>query len=131
MLTNKRQWIVGPAFLFQENIDVEIDVGIDRISQDLNFHINVTITRYSNETNILNQQPEKQSHCSITVNWEYCSSFSKIVRHIAWIVKLKRNWVFSKYNLNKPNFNYLSVNELQENESIILKLCQNIIPSGN
>ena len=42
-LTNKRQWIAGPAFLFQQNIDVEIDIGVYRISQDLNFQNNVTI----------------------------------------------------------------------------------------
>ena len=43
----------------------------------------------------------------------------------AWIVKLKHNCVASKYNLNKPNFNYLSVDKLQDSKSIILKLCQN------
>ena len=124
-LTNKHQWIAGPAFLFQQNIDVETDVGIYRISQDLNLQSNVTITHYSKETSILNKQPEKRSLCSIRVNWEYYSSFNKIIRHITWIVKFKRNWVASTYNLNKPNFNYLPVDELQKNESIILKLCQN------
>ena len=95
-LTNKHWWIPGPAFLFQQNIDVEIDEGVHRISQDLNFQNNLTINHYSKETSILNQQPEKQPHCSIRVNWEYYSSFSKIVRHIAWIVKLKRNCLASK-----------------------------------
>ena len=90
-LTNKHRWIAGPAFLFQQNIDVEIDVGVHRIGQDLNFQSNVTINHYSKETSIFNQKPENQSHCSIRVHWEYYSSFSKIVRHIAWIVKLKRN----------------------------------------
>ena len=85
----------------------------------------VTITHYSKETSILNKQPEKQSLCSLRVNREYYSSFNKIIRHIAWIVELKCNWVASTYILIKPNFNYLSVDELQENESIILKLCQN------
>ena len=93
-------------FLFQQNIDVEIDVGVYRIIQHLNFQSNVAINQYSKETSILNQNPEKQSHCSIRVNWEYYSSFSKIVRDIAWIVKLKRNCVASKDNLNKPNYIY-------------------------
>ena len=39
--------------------------------------------------------------------------------------KLKRNWIASKYSLNKPNFNYLSIDKLQESKSIILKLFQN------
>ena len=37
----------------QENIDVEIDVGVYRISQDLNFQSNVTINQYSKEASIL------------------------------------------------------------------------------
>ena len=125
MLTNKHQWIAGPAFLVQQDIDIKIDVGIFGISQDLNFQSNVTINNYSKETSTLKQKPEKQPHCSISANWEYYSSFSKIVGHIAWIVKLKRNCVASKYNLNKPNFYYLSVDKLQDSKSIILKLCQN------
>lgn len=100
-------------------------VGIDSISQDLNFQNNVNITRYSKETSILNQQSEEQSHRSIRISWEYNSSISKVVKHIAWIVKLKRNWVASKYNLNKPNFKHLSVDKLKESESIIWKPCQN------
>ena len=39
--------------------------------------------------------------------------------------KLKRNWITSKYSLNKPSFNYLSVDKLQESQQIILKLFQN------
>ena len=124
-LTIKHRWIAGPVFLFQQNIDVEIDVRVHRIGQDLKFQSNLTINHYSKETSVLNRQPEKQSHCRIRINWEYYSSFSKIVRHIAWIIKLKRNWIASKYNLSKPNFNYLSVDELRETESIIFKLCQN------
>ena len=76
MLTNKHPWIAGPAYLVQQNIDIKIDVGIFGIS-------NVTINNYSKETSILKQQPEKQPHCSISDNWEYYSSFSKIVRHTA------------------------------------------------
>ena len=72
-LTNKHRWIAGPAFLFQQNIDVEIDVGVYKISQDLNFQSNVTINQCSKVASILNQQPEKQFHCIIRVNWEYYS----------------------------------------------------------
>ena len=45
-LTNKYRWIAGPAFLFKQNIDVEIDVKVYRIIQDLNFQNNVTINQY-------------------------------------------------------------------------------------
>ena len=85
-LINKHRWILGPTFLFHQNIDVEIDGGIDRISQDLYFRSNITIIHYSKKTSTLSQQPEKQSHWSIIVNLEYYSSFSKIIRHIAWTV---------------------------------------------
>ena len=78
-LTNKYQSTAGAAFLFQQNIDVEIDVGKYRISQYLNFKSNVTINIYSKETSMLNQQPEKQSHCNIRVNWENYSPFSKLI----------------------------------------------------
>ena len=78
-LTNKYQWIAGADFLFQQNIDVEIDVGKYRISPYLNFKRNVTINIYSKETSMLNQQPEKQSHCNIRVNWENYSPFSKLI----------------------------------------------------
>ena len=58
-LTNKHRWIAGPAFLFQQNINVEIDVGVYKISQDLNFQSNETINQCSKVASILNQQPEK------------------------------------------------------------------------
>lgn len=53
--------------LFQQNVNEEIDVGIESISQDLNFQNNANITDYSKETSILNQLLWTQSHCSIRV----------------------------------------------------------------
>lgn len=78
--------------------------------QDLNFQDNVNITHNSKETSTPDPQPEKKS--SQRVHFEYCSSLSKIVRHTAWIVNPKCNWIAS--------FKYLSVVKLQESELIIL-----------
>ena len=79
-------------------------------SQNLNFQDNVNITHNSKETSTPDPQAKKKS--SQKVRFEYCSSLSKIVRHTAWIVSLKCNWVAS--------FKYLSVVKLQESELIIL-----------
>ena len=58
-------------------------------------------------------------------NWCYYSSLSKLVRHLAWILKLKRNWIQLKRGTKKRgDFSQLSVSELQRNRNILVTLSQ-------
>ena len=59
------------------------------------------------------------------INWCYYSSLSKLVRHLAWFLKLKRSWIRWKRGTKKgEDFSQLSVSELQHSRDILVRLSQ-------
>ena len=76
---------------------------------------------------------QKVAHANVAINqpigkiihWESYSSWSKLVRHIAWIIKLKTDWVNKKRCINRTtDFSYLSQNDLELGIKTICKLVQ-------
>ena len=61
---------------------------------------------------------------TLPFNWEYYSSWDKLTQHIALIIKIKGNWLTSKHSTQKPNFKFISINELHESELNILRFFQ-------
>ena len=61
---------------------------------------------------------------TLPFNWEYYSSWDKLTRHVALIIKIKRNCLGSKRSTQKPNFKFVSVSEFHESELNILRFCQ-------
>ena len=59
------------------------------------------------------------------INWCCYSSVSKLVRHLEWILKLKRCWIQWKRGTKKrEDFSRLSVSELQQSRDILVRLPQ-------
>ena len=58
-------------------------------------------------------------------NWCYYSSLSKLVRQLAWILKLKRNWKqWKRGTKRRKDFSQLSVSKLQHSRDILVRLSQ-------
>ena len=59
------------------------------------------------------------------VKWDHYSSWNTLLRHTAWIIKLKNNWIsWKRGNKASENFNVLHVSEIKEAETVLLKLSQ-------
>ena len=86
-----------------------------------------------------NQQTEnltlnqKVAHANATINqpidkivhWDSYSSWNKLLRHIAWIIKLKTKWVNIKRCISRTtDFSYLPPKDLELGIKTICKLAQ-------
>ena len=106
-------WFTGPNFIKQA-------------SSIYNFDSNEN-GRNTTETAAINQYQDLNVYISEvkstvpntsrrTIFWEYYSSWNKIKRHLAWIVKLKANWLERKRKKKeRENFNFVTLN----NQSLI------------
>ena len=89
------------------------------------------------ESRTLNQQTDnltlnqKVAHANVAINqpidkiinWDSYSSWNKLVRHIALIIKLKTNWVNKKRCINRTTyFSYLLPKDLELGLKTICKL---------
>ena len=88
----------GPKFLLINDFNIE--------TQNEKFSVNsVNIT--------------KSSVKKFTFNWEYYSSFTKLTRHIAWIIKLLKNWLnYKREHSSKEDFSYLKFNDIVEDRAL-------------
>ena len=60
-----------------------------------------------------------------TIFWEYYSSWNKEKYHVAWIVKLKENWLKRKQKEKEcENFNFVTCEELLKSKTYLLKMLQ-------
>ena len=104
-LSSNSVWFQGPKFLLQENFFSPKDLNTFSVNT-----INIAKTKVQN----------------FKINWEYYSSLLKLTRHLAWIIKLKRNWISCKKGEpHRENFTFLKLSEMKESRSILLHLSQN------
>ena len=97
-------WFQGPKSLLQENFFSPKDLNTFSV-----ITINIAKTKVQN----------------FTINWEYYSSLLKSTRNLAWIIKLKRNWInWKKGESHRENFTFLKLSEIKESRSILLHLSQ-------
>ena len=68
---------------------------------------------------------KKQSNLASKINWERYSSFFTLTRHVAWIIKLKTNWIKRKRGaLIRENFSFLTTIELASSRTLLLQVMQ-------
>lgn len=118
-LNKNHRWITGPDFLHHKNIDINFATNnqyLDKETSDFPVNIN------TNQSVI--QTTNKQCEINTEFNWEYYSTFRKLTRHIAWIIKLQRIWKAKRYNTKIPEIKYLTVKELKESQKIIIQASQ-------
>ena len=59
------------------------------------------------------------------VKWSHHSSWNKLTRQTAWIIKLKSNWIkWKRGESTREHFTYLSVPEIKESELQLCRLSQ-------
>ena len=78
-MINNENWFYGPDFLqvFEFNT-------FDNSPVLQNNLMNIE------DVNIITKSKDGDSSNDIEINWRYYASFPKLVRHISWILKLKR-----------------------------------------
>ena len=81
------RWFTGPNFLLNATLD---DFSDNSVSTD---HIPKTLTGVNVISNNL-----MISHINKSINWEYYSALDQMIKHLAWILKLKSNWLNWKRN---------------------------------
>ena len=124
-LSNNQQWITGPSFLYQQTIEFEQDLITGFGSNEIiDSPIHVNLHYPLEDTSLSERQLNYTEIVTLPFNWEYCSSWDKLTRHVALIIKIKQNWLASKCSTQKPNFKFVSVSELHESELNILRFCQ-------
>ena len=77
------------------------------------------------ERKVTNSTSKKQSNLASKINWEGYSSFSTLTRHVAWIIKLKTNWIKRKRGaLIRESFSFLTATELASSRTLLLQVMQ-------
>ena len=114
-LQNNCRWFNGPKFIYKVNIEeyltrnnINLDAEVD------NAHIN-----------IVKIQATALKQNKLSINWHYFSNIDKLVRLLAWFLKLKHNWI--SWKRNKPereHFNLLAFQELENARVILLRISQ-------
>jgi len=114
-LTN---WLNGPEFLHQPSFDYDsfIDNQHDESNDENDEEPNVNT---SATTTSINDTP------SNIVDWERYSTFTKLIRSIAWILKFKNHWLSKHRNLqHDETTEQLSANDVQHAVLTLCKLAQ-------
>ena len=111
-LSTNTTWVKGPSFLYDN--DCKFNDDIENTTELLDDH----------DTTLLNQIT-KQEHYVSFIKWNYYSSFTKLIRHIAALMKFKRLWIAKREKSTlDENFMKLTLNDLNEAENEIYKEAQ-------
>ena len=58
-------------------------------------------------------------------NWEYYSDLDKMIKHLAWILKLKSNWQNWKRNKkHRAHSKYLTLSDIEESKLVLFRTAQ-------
>ena len=105
----------GPETIRQTALDLK-EINI-RNQFEENSGINISLTTHNSKTENCNSYQ--------IIKWDSYSSWNKLVRHVALLVKIKQNWVNSKRKSNsKVDFSRLSPDEIQNAKIILFSVAQ-------
>ena len=100
-LSNNHRWITGPSFLYQQTVEFEQDLITGfRSNEIIDSPINVNLHYPLEDTSLSERQLNYMQIVTLPFNWEYYSSWDKLTRHVALIIKIKRNAVPKNQILN-------------------------------
>ena len=85
-LNSNSQWFNRPNFVYNDSVTKTNYVNC---SLEGNSNANENLNKIDNEVLISTSVKPR-------INWSYYTSLAKIVRHLAWILKLKGNWIHWK-----------------------------------
>ena len=111
--TFEANWLGVPAALtepIERFIDNELNLDLNTNQESKDFTINEMVT---------SDMPKPLDKIII---WELYSKFAKLIRCVAWILKLKCNWILKHRNKEETQTNFVLLpSDLEES---ILSLCQ-------
>ena len=77
------------------------------------------------DMNIITKSKDDGSNNEVEINWTYYSSLPKLVPHICWILKLKRNWiVWQRGENNRESFTQLNTKDTHIVLETLIKIAQ-------
>ena len=116
-------WFAGLEFLVSNNQNYNFEGLKDKTVCD---EVSIeTAEDYKGNVNVNVFNVNTKSVSPPPLFWEYYSSWAKIKRHVAWLIKLKSNWLkWKRKQSDRENFSYLSLKELNESEIYLLRRLQ-------
>ena len=113
--SSNSRWFTGPSFLPNPTLD---DFSENIVSTD---HIPETLT----EVNVISNNLMISDINKSIFNWEFYSDLDKIIKHLAWILKLKSNWLNWKRNKkHRANLKYLTLSDIEESKLVLFRIAQ-------
>ena len=101
------KWLTGPAFLSEPFLPV-----FESLEPETDQHL-------QQEVNILHQTT------GFTIPWNNFSSWRRLVRLMAFIIKLKNHWINRRCKHTNTTFNvHLTTEEILQSEQSLLQICQ-------
>ena len=82
-------WIRGPNFLYRNEKENTFEYVIEN-NETENFNVNFATNSTIKSSNLPKFIP--------SIKWNHYSSYYKLLKHIEWILKLKRNYISFKRN---------------------------------
>ena len=122
-LQKASRWCNGPDFWYNSLENHEI-ISVNTISTK---DEDKTFRRTSNNgqrtalhTAELNREIPSQN---VFINWSHYSSLTKLVRHLAWILKLKNNWLkWKRGSSERVNFNFFTPSEIATSKLVLCEI---------
>ena len=110
-------WIRGINFLYRNKNENAFEYVIEN-NEIENFNVNLA-------TNLTTKSSNSPKFIS-SIKWNHYSSYYKLLKHIAWILKLKRNYISCKRNKEHKSLpvTNLNIQDIECAENEILKHCQ-------
>ena len=122
-LQKASRWCNGPDFLYNSLENDEI-ISVNTISTK---DEDKTLRRTSNngQSTVL---PTAETNREIPsqnefINWSHYSLLTKLVRHLAWILKLKTNWLkWKRGSSERVNFNFFTPSEIATSKLVLCEI---------
>ena len=113
-LSTESRWLKGPEFL-QKSTEQWPNQLCSQLTKDK------VDTLQSTSSNVC-KSSEITSHNYEFIKWDHYSSWYKLTRHVAWMIKLKSIWIkWKRGESTKEKFQNLLVHEIKQSE---LELCR-------
>ena len=111
----QQKWFHGPETIRQRTLDLKEIKKTTQFKKSLEF--NTSLITHSSKKGNCNSYP--------IIKWDSYSSWNRLARPVALLVKIKQNWVSSKRKSNsKVGFSRLSPDEIQNAKMIICTVAQ-------
>ena len=115
-LTNSR-WLQGPSFMKPHNIEsylVDITANKQNESSD--------DTEFSDEITENAITVKQKKH--LIIKWNHYSSWVKLIRHVAWLIKFISFWHNKKKGVHKHDMTILTSDDIKRAETMIYRIAQ-------